>query len=48
MMHKSSSLPPHMMALLESGRRDTVVRYPRANMPLLDTDEAISEMVCVV
>ena len=40
-------LLPHLMALLESARREIVISCPEAIMALFDTDDAISEMLRV-
>jgi len=36
---------PHLMALLESARRDIVISCPKGIMPLFESDDAISEVV---
>ena len=33
---------PHLLAVLESARRDIVISRPEAIMPLFDSDDAIS------
>ena len=47
MIEDRHPLLPHLMALLESTRRDIVISYPEAIMPLFDNDDAISEMLRV-
>ena len=47
MIEDRHPLLPHLMALLESARRDIVISYPEAIMPLFDNDDAISEMLRV-
>ena len=37
----------HLMALLESARRDIAISRPEAIMPLFESDDEISEMVRV-
>ena len=45
MIEDRHPLLPHLMALLESARRDIVISYPEAIMPLFDNDDGISEML---
>lgn len=47
MMEDRHPLLPHLMALLESARRDVVISCPEAVMPLFDSDIAISEILRV-
>jgi len=47
MIKDRHALLPHLMTLLESARREIVISCPEANMPLFDTDDAISEMLRV-
>ena len=47
MIEDRHPLLPHLMALLESARRDIVISCPEAIMPLFDNDDAISEMLRV-
>ena len=47
MMEDRHPLLPHLMALLDSARRDVVISCPEAVMPLFDSDIAISEILRV-